>query len=228
MAHLYPTRIKVCGITRYQDVINAQEAGADAFGMIFQPSAARYITPDRAAEIRSYAFPFVTPVGVFADADCDTILEIAARLSLETVQLNGGEQPEFVRRLRPLRVLKAVRVDPTTIEAELCAWRDAKLDNLAGVVLEPAHTGLAGGSGITNDWTTIRRQFDKGNFGMLPFIVAGGLTPETVGEVVRTLRPWAVDVSSGVEESKGIKSATKVEAFISAVREADCWLSASS
>jgi phosphoribosylanthranilate isomerase len=142
-------------------------------------------------------------------------------LGLATVQLNGHENPELVSKLRPLRVLKAVRVDPATIEGELATWRDANLPNLDGIVLEPANTGQAGGTGIANDWATVRQQIDKGTFGPLPLIAAGGLTPQTVGDVVRQLRPWAVDVASGVEETKGIKSRAKIEAFIDAVRQAD-------
>ncbi len=224
------TRVKICGVTRPQDALAAAEAGVDAIGMIFHEPSARNVAVEKAREIVGTLAPFVTPVGVFVDADAGTILRIAAELGLGMVQLNGGESPALVRELKTLKVMKAIRVERQSLEAELASWKavisSLKLSNLIGLVLEPGHSGQPGGSGVANDWETVRQQQERGSFGGLPAIVAaGGLSAETVGEAVRTVRPWAVDVSSGVEEAKGIKSARKIRAFVEAVREADDSLS---
>jgi phosphoribosylanthranilate isomerase len=221
------TRIKICGVTRLEDALAAVRIGADAIGLICHEHAPRYITPERASEIVAALPPFVTPVGVFVDADATTIVETADDIGLRAVQLNGNEPTSLVYDLVSFSVIKAVRIrDREETELELDSWRDAReqlgLANLTGVVLEPGKTGQPGGTGVANDWELVRKLIDDGAFEDLPpLIAAGGLTPENVGEVVRRIRPWAVDVSSGVESAKGIKSAEKIEAFIRAVREAD-------
>jgi phosphoribosylanthranilate isomerase len=220
------TRIKFCGITRLEDAMIAANAGGNAIGMIFHEPSPRHIDPDVAYRIVTALPPFVTPVGVFVDEDAETIVELAADLGLHTVQLNGDESPAMIRDLEGLSVIKAIHVDAETIESDLDEWRNAilefELDNLSGFVLEPARTGQPGGSGVANDWETVRRQQERGNFEDLPpLVAAGGLTPETVADVVRKIRPWAVDVSSGVEQSRGVKSAEKILAFVEAVRAAD-------
>ncbi len=206
--------------------MSAASEGADAIGMIFDDQVPRFIEPDVAYRIVSALPPFVVPVGVFVDADADTIVEMAADLGLRTVQLNGDESPAMIRDLEGLAVIKAIRVDRESIEDEFNTWRTAilefELDNLAAFVLEPAKTGQPGGTGIANDWAAIQQFQNEGMFEDLPpIIAAGGLTPETVADVVGKILPWAVDVSSGVEQSRGIKSADKVRAFIDAVRAAD-------
>ena len=216
------TRVKICGVCRVEDAVLAARSGADAIGIALHPAARRHVPHERARAILDAIPPFVTPVGIFVDADAEDVLHVARSLGLRHVQLNGHETPETVDRLRGLVVLKAVRVDPSTFGAELDRWRDAisrlKLNHLRGLVLETANTGQPGGSGVANDWATIARSKRDGNFDELPpVIVAGGLTPETVGDVVREIRPWAVDVSSGVEERLGEKSPRKVDDFIAAV-----------
>jgi phosphoribosylanthranilate isomerase len=214
-------RVKICGVTRAEDAAAAALADADAIGMIFYPPAPRNISLDRARAVLSVLPPFVTPVGVFVDAQADEILDTAAQLGLRTVQLNGEQSPEDVAELEGLSVIKAVRVSPETLSHELSRWRKAP-PNLVGLVMEPAGTGQAGGSGVANDWSAIRAAIDAGEFKELPpLIAAGGLTPESVGQVVRLIRPFAVDVSSGVEESLGIKSHQKIEQFIQAVHGAE-------
>jgi phosphoribosylanthranilate isomerase len=213
-------------VTRLEDAMAAAGAGADAIGMIFYELAPRFIEPDVAHRIVRALPPFVEPVGVFVDADAETIVETAADLGLRTVQLNGDEMPSLIRDLEGLSVIKAVRVDRESFEDELNEWRTAilefELDNLAAFVLEPAKTGQPGGTGIANDWETVQHLQREGTFEDLPpIIAAGGLTPETVADVVGKVRPWAVDVASGVEQSRGIKSAEKVRAFVAAVRAAD-------
>ena len=210
---------------RPADAAAAAAAGADAIGMVFYAKAPRNISIERAKEIFSILPPFVSAVGIFVDAEARYILDVANTLGLRHVQLNGHESPERVIELRGLHAIKAVRVDERLSDT-LATWRRAtaemNLANLRGIVLETGNTREAGGTGVPNDWSAIQRHRDAGAFEALPqLIAAGGLTPETVGDVVRSIRPWAVDVSSGVEISKGVKSVEKIQAFVRAVREAD-------
>lgn len=222
---MHRTRVKICGITRPEDAAAAAAAGADAIGMVFYAPAPRNISIERAKKILAVLPPFVSAVGLFVDAPSDEIRRVAEQLHLRHIQLHGHEPPVRVAELRGLCVIKAMRVDARFGET-LAAWRRASaelnLTNLSGIVLETGNTPEAGGTGATNDWAAVQRQRNAGGFeGLPPLIAAGGLTPATVGDVVRTLRPWAVDVSSGVESSKGSKSSEKIQQFIRAVHEAD-------
>jgi phosphoribosylanthranilate isomerase len=175
-------------------------------------------------EILSALPPFVTPVGLFVDMEPEKIREFARPLGLRHVQLHGQEPPEMVAELRDFTILKAVRVDPKTFGAELESWRKAiaklRLTHLQGIVLETS--GAEGGSGKANDWETVRRHRQRGDLVGLPHLIAaGGLTPDSVGAVVRDLHPWAVDVSSGVESAPGRKSIERMEAFVQSVRGAE-------
>jgi phosphoribosylanthranilate isomerase len=219
------TRVKICGICRVEDALAAARAGADAIGMVFHPASARNVSAEVAERILAALPPFVTPVGLFVDASAEQVANFVGRLGLRHVQLHGRETPAVVTRVRAT-VIKAVRVDPGGFAQELAVWRRAirecELRHLRGLVLETAGDGAPGGTGVANDWTAVRRGQEEGLFdGLPPMIAAGGLTPETVGAVVRHLRPWAVDVSSGVERAKGEKSEEKIRAFMEAVREAD-------
>ena len=219
------TRVKICGITRPEDALAAAEAGADAIGLIFHPPAPRCLTLERAREILAVLPAFVTPVGVFVNLPAERISQTARQLGLRHVQLNGDEPPEVVAALSQFAVIKAVRVERDRFGDTLATWRAAaanlNLTNLKSFVLETAGTGKAGGTGIPNDWETVRRHQTFGSFGDVALIAAGGLTPETVGHVVRSIRPWAVDVSSGVEDALGRKSREKIRAFVAGVRAAD-------
>lgn len=207
---------------RPADASLAAAAGADAIGMIFHPPAKRNIAIERAMQIVATLPPFVTPVGVFADATPAQVIDVAGAVTLRTVQLNGNETPDDVAAMARLRVIKAIRVSREGLKNELAPWRAAGLKNLIGLLMEPGGTGVAGGSGVANDWTTIATEIAAGTFDLLPpIIAAGGLTPETVADVVKALHPWAVDVSSGVEATVGEKSPEKVTAFVQAVRDAD-------
>lgn len=213
------TRIKICGITRAEDALAAARAGADAIGLVFYNPAPRSVTLEAAREILSVLPPFVTPVGLFVDAAADEILQTTAELGLGHVQLHGHERPEIVERLRGRAVLKAVRVTKE-LSTELARWRG--VTGLRGLVLETAGTQAAGGTGVENDWGMIREMQDAGTFaGLPPMIAAGGLRPENVARVVRDLRPWAVDVSSGVELVRGQKSPELIQRFVREVREAE-------
>ena len=220
------TRIKICGVCRREDAVLAARAGAHAIGMVFHEASPRSVTVERARHIMTGLPPFVTAVGLFVDAPTESILATARELSLRHVQLHGEESPEQVRALAPLTVIKAIRVDRGRFVQTLNAWREAirsvPLANLAGLVLETPNTAAPGGTGVPNDWESVIEAQRAGAFAELPaLIAAGGLAPESVCGVVRAVRPYAVDVSSGVEETRGRKSEEKVFAFVRAVREAD-------
>src|SRR5579884_2192049 len=197
------TRIKICGVTRPEDAAAAARAGADAVGINCYEPAPRYVPAQRIAEILNELPPFVSPVLVFVDASAQKVREVATSLGVRHVQLHGRETPEQVAELRSFSVIKAVRVDAATFGQELETWRAAarklKLTHLRGILLETAHASEPGGTGTPNDWETVRRHRQRGDFvGLPPVIAAGGLTPDSVAAVVRDLRPYAVDVSSGV------------------------------
>ena len=220
------TRIKFCGITRPQDAVVAARAGADAIGMVFYPEARRCISVDHAREILRALPAFVTPVGLFVDQDVEEIRDVAGALHLRHVQLHGHESEDVVAALRDFTVLKAVRAARETLKVELDCWREniASMDltHLRGFVLETPATGGPGGTGVENDWAAIADLQRAGVFdGLPPVIAAGGLRPENVADVVRRLRPYAVDVSSGVEATPGEKSAEKIGQFVAEVARAE-------
>ena len=222
------TRIKICGVRRPQDALAAGRAGADAIGLVFHQAAPRHVSLEQARDILAVLPAFVTPVALFVDAGAEQVRRVTGELHLRHVQLHGDETPDDVAALSHLAVIKAVRVDPTRFGGTLRQWRDSVatrgLPQLKGLVLETAATTAAGGTGVPNDWHTVREHQSRGAFaGLPPVIAAGGLAPETVARVVRDVRPWAVDVSSGVEESRGIKSEAKIAAFVAAVRAADAY-----
>jgi phosphoribosylanthranilate isomerase len=219
------TRIKICGICRPEDARAAANAGADAIGLVFHREAGRYVSPEQALEIIANLPAMVSIVGVFVDATAAEIRRIVELVPLSAIQLHGNESPHTVADLQPLKVLRAIEVD-ANISKHLADWREAIerlwLTNLSGIVLETSGGGAPGGTGAANDWELIQKLQAGAQFsGLPPIIAAGGLTPENVGEVVRKLRPWAVDVSSGVESGRRMKSAEKIEAFVRAVRAAD-------
>jgi phosphoribosylanthranilate isomerase len=211
---------------RAEDALSAAHTGADAIGMVLYAKAARRVSLDQARDMMAVLPAFVTPVGLFVDSPPDEVRDIARQLNLRHVQLQGNEPPETVAGLRDLKVIKAIHVDRNSLSTVLAKWRaaiaDLKLSNLAGVLMETGGTTVPGGSGVENDWVTIAAAQAAGAFdGLPPLIAAGGLTPANVGNVVTMLRPWSVDVSSGIEASRGIKSNEKMTAFIDAVRNSD-------
>jgi phosphoribosylanthranilate isomerase len=223
---MHRTRIKFCGITRAKDAAAAAVAGADAIGLIFYKKSKRYVSLEQAREIVGALPPMVSPIGLFVNSPHDEIRNIANTLNIRTVQLHGDEPPEVVAQLSDLSVIKAIHCDAVSLSQSLQQWRSAilklKLTNLTGLLLETANTGEPGGSGIENNWDAIASVIGPGQVtGLPPLIAAGGLTPENVGSVVRRLHPWAVDVSSGIEQSPGLKSLDKMRKFARAVHEAD-------
>jgi phosphoribosylanthranilate isomerase len=216
------TRVKICGVCRSQDAAAAARAGADAIGIIFDPTSKRCVSADDAIKITAAIPPFVTSVGLFVNVTADEIRRMIEIVPLAAIQLQGDEPPEFVAKLKPIRVLKALHLkagDTAMLARWRTAIRDLELTNLIGSLLETPSTGPArGGTGIANDFSGLQAMQAAGNFaGLPPIIVAGGLTPANVGEVVRLMRPFAVDVSSGVESALREKSPEKMEAFIRAV-----------
>jgi phosphoribosylanthranilate isomerase len=218
------TRVKICGVMRPQDAIDAARAGADAIGMVFHTQAKRCIAIEVAREILRALPAFVTPVALFVDQDVEEMRGLASSLGIRHIQLHGHESPATVAALREFTVLKAVRAARDTLAAELTFWREATesldLSNLQGFVLETPGSA-PGGTGVENDWEAIAELRRTGAFERLaPFIAAGGLTPDNVAGVVQRLRPYAVDVSSGVESNLGQKSPERIRAFIDAATTA--------
>ena len=210
---------------RPQDAQAAAEAGADAIGINFYPKARRCIDALTAADILRALPAFVTPVALFVDQEVDYIRRITAELHVRHVQLHGHEEPDVVAALRDYTVVKSIKASPATMRAELDTWRESiaslALHNLKGFLLETPVAGIAGGSGVENDWDAIEAAQRAGAFvGLPPVIVAGGLRPENVAGVVRRLNPYAVDVASGVEDHAGQKSPAKIRAFIDEVTRA--------
>lgn len=202
-------RVKICGVTRLQDLHAACDAGADALGFVFFEKSPRHLTIAAAAALVREVPPFVQSVGLFVNADPAFIAAVLAAVPLDLLQFHGDETPaECARFGRPY--IKALRVKQDT-DLLKCA---AGFDAARGLLLDAFVPGVPGGTGERFDWGLIPANLPK------PVILSGGLTPDNVAEAVRTVRPWAVDVSSGVEAAKGIKDAHKIARFIAKAKEA--------
>lgn len=211
------TRIKVCGITRVADAVAAAEAGVDAIGLVFAPSPRR-VTVRQAREIVRALPPLVSAVGVFVNARSATVTRTVAEVGLSEAQLHGDETPEFVGRLSGVRVVKALRVRDRRFVDLVGAFGDA---GVGGILLDAFSPTARGGSGRRFDWDLVAGVRSTGALNDAPpLILAGGLTPQNVRAGIRRVRPWGVDVSSGVEDEPGIKSSEKIARFVSAVRAA--------
>jgi phosphoribosylanthranilate isomerase len=205
------TRIKICGITRGEDALLAAELGTAALGFNFYPPSPRYIAPSSAAEIIGALPPFVTPVGVFADeASEEHILGVAGEAGVAAVQLRGPRLPAFNGPLGQYPVILAVPVGKDFSPEAISRFK------ASAFLLDTFDPNLAGGTGKTFDWSLAREARDYGTI-----ILAGGLTPENVAQAIREVRPYAVDVASGVESAPGVKDAAKLRAFFAAVADAD-------
>ena len=203
------TRIKICGITRVEDALAAARLGADAVGLVFYAGSPRAVTPQRAREIIDALPPFVVPVGLFVNADAAAVRDTLAAAPVQLLQFHGEETPDFCAGFgRPF--LRALRVRPG---GDLLQYA-REFHAAKGLLLDAWVEGVHGGTGATFDWSLIPPDLP------LPVILSGGLNPDNVEQAVRRVRPWAVDVSSGVESAKGIKDAAKIEAFINGVRNA--------
>ncbi|NDV13101.1 phosphoribosylanthranilate isomerase [Crenobacter caeni] len=200
-------RVKICGITRVEDGVEAARLGVDAVGLVFYPKSPRNVSIARASAIIAALPPFVTVVGLFVDATREWVDTVLAECALDMLQFHGDETPEFCASFhRPY--LKAVRVRAAAdLTAAARRYAGARA-MLADAFVEGVH----GGTGTSFDWSLIPQDLP------LPLILSGGLDPDNVEEAVRAVRPSAVDVSSGVESAKGIKDAARMAAFISGAR----------
>ena len=205
------TRIKVCGITDLADLVHAVSAGVDGLGFIFAENSPRRVGPEKARELIKSVPPFVDAVGVFVNEDPDVVTDIIKYCGLTMVQLHGQESVDYCR-LMPVRVVKSFAVNPDTDGTEIAVYSDVA----AGYLLDTYHQSMAGGTGQTFDWGLVENLRIPG-----PVLLAGGLGPENVAEAIRAVRPFAVDVNSGVETSPGCKDHDKITELVDAVRRAD-------
>jgi phosphoribosylanthranilate isomerase len=203
------TRVKICGITRPEDMICAADHGADAIGLVFYPPSPRAVTLQAATRIAGVLPPFVTLVGLFVDPDPAQVEQVLAEVPVDLLQFHGDETPQACEVYRR-PYIKAVRMRADVdLLAVARAHRGAR-----GILADSYQEGVSGGTGRTFDWERLPAGLPK------PLVLAGGLTPENVAEAVRRVRPYAVDVSGGVEASKGVKDPRKIAAFIRGVNRA--------
>ncbi len=212
---MHYTRVKICGITRSEDALYAANQGVDAIGLVFYNKSPRLVTSEQAIEICKTLPAFVTSVALFKDADVETIQQVLEQVDIDLLQFHGNEKGIFCRQFgKPY--IKALGMD---VVAEAAA---NQLDNLSrqadayydarGLLLDSHAPGEAGGTGESFDWSTVPQDLPQ------PVILAGGLGIDNVAEAIRTVKPYAVDVSSGVESEKGVKDADLIAAFMNKVR----------
>lgn len=205
------TRIKICGLRDVPTALGAAQSGADAIGLVFYPASSRAIAPDAARQIVAQLPAFVASVALFLDAEASDIRNIVQQVRPNLLQFHGSESPEFCRSF-DMPYMKAV---PMAGETKLADWFSQYADARA-LLLDGHAPGEAGGSGQSFDWSQSLPADGP------PIILAGGLHPDNVAQAIRAARPYAVDVSSGVESARGVKDKNKVQAFIDAVHRVDC------
>ena len=204
------TRVKICGITRVEDALAAAHSGADAIGLVFYEKSPRHVSIEQAVRLAAALPPFVAVVGLFVNADAAFVRELLGRVPLDMLQFHGDEAPEYCAQFgKPY--LKAIRVK-AGVDLLQCAsdFRGAK-----GLLLDAFIEGTHGGTGESFDWALIPRDLT------IPVILSGGLHADNVAASIKQVQPYAVDVSSGVEATKGIKDAAKIARFIQEVKQAD-------
>ena len=204
-------RSKICGITRVEDALAAVAAGADAIGLVFYARSPRAVSVEQAAAIVEALPPFVTSVGLFVNMPRDQIQALLQRVPLDLLQFHGDESPADCEGYgRPY--IKALRVrSGEDLSVTMAPYAGAR-----GILLDTFVEGVPGGTGAAFDWSLVPQGVAK------PIILAGGLEASNVAAAIRQVRPYAVDVSGGVEASKGIKDANKIRAFVQAVRDTRC------
>ena len=200
------TRVKICGITRQEDAAHAAELGADAIGLVFYEPSPRYVSHTSARVIVDNLPPFVTSVGLFVDAPAEEVIETLKVVRLSLLQFHGDESPEYCEQFG-VPYIKALRMRE---DVNVTAFAQQH-PNCAGILLDTYQQGVAGGTGLTFDWKLIPDDVP------LPVILAGGLDADNVAQAITTTHPYAVDVSGGVEASKGIKDPEKISEFIKEV-----------
>jgi len=202
-------RIKICGITRIEDVQAVVQSGANALGLVFYSKSPRAVSIEQAVAILQSLPPFITSVGLFVNASTDDVKHIINNTKLDLLQFHGEETPDYCAQFsRPY--IKALRMSPDLdLEQSIQAYTTAQ-----GILLDTYQAGVPGGTGEVFDWERIPAHLARS------IILAGGLTPDNVAQAIQQVHPYAVDVSGGVEASKGIKDAQKIHAFVQAVRNA--------
>ena len=203
------TRVKICGITRPGDGVAAAKAGADAIGLVFYPKSPRYLSTERAVEIRDALPPFVQTVALFVNADAAQVAQVLGRVKPALLQFHGEETPEFCGQFG-VPFVKACRIRPG-----VDAGQYLQPFSRAAAWLVDSFVPEYGGVGESFDWSLVPRGLAR------PLILSGGLDRKNVAAAIRAVHPWGVDVSSGVESAKGIKDAAKMTAFVAEVRNAD-------
>jgi phosphoribosylanthranilate isomerase len=213
------TRIKICGLSQEVDIAAAADAGADAVGFVFHRASPRYLTPERAAQLARALPPWLTPVGLFVNAACADIERVVAAIPALVIQFHGDETPAECNGFgRPY--LRAARMAPGFDLLDF----SRRFSEAQGLLLD-AHVEGFGGGGKAFDWSLVPAGFSEENRHRL--VLSGGLHAANVVAGILQLRPWAVDVSSGVESSRGVKDAAAIRRFCDAVREADARIAAS-
>jgi len=202
-------RVKICGLTRSEDVQAAVQAGTDALGFVLYEPSPRYVSAERAGELLAETPAFVTTVGLFVDAGEDVVRASLEKAPFDLLQFHGDESPEYCRQFaRPY--MKAIRVrSQQDIEDAVAKYPDA-----AALLLDAYVENLPGGTGQAFDWRLIPEM-------EIPWVLAGGLKPENVADAVNQVKPYAVDISGGVEQAKGIKDREKIQKFISEIRNVE-------
>jgi len=203
------TRVKICGITRPGDGVAAAQAGADAIGLVFYPKSPRYLSVERAVEIRDALPPFVQTVALFVNPDPAQVAQVLGRVKPGLLQFHGEETPEFCGQFG-VPFVKACRIKPG-----VDALQYLQPFSRAAAWLVDSFVPEYGGVGESFDWSLVPRGAAR------PLILSGGLDQGNVAKAIRAVHPWGVDVSSGVESAKGIKDAGKMAAFVAEVRNAD-------
>ncbi len=204
------TRIKICGFTQVEDAVIAAGLGVDAIGLVFYPPSPRHVSIERAVEIVKVLPAFVTVVALFVDEQEAQIREVLRRVSIDCIQFHGDESADACR-IYNKPYMKAIRMKPgLDILAIAAQYQDA-----TALLLDAYHPGVKGGSGSQFDWDLIPEKCS------LPVVLAGGLQVNNARLAIESVRPYALDVSSGVEVEKGIKDVAKMAAFIQAINESD-------
>ena len=203
------TRVKICGLTTIDDIVNAVTSGADALGFNMFPASPRFVPEDQLSKLSKSVPPFISKVGLFVNADASKVEALAAKAKFDLLQFHGDESDDYCAQFG-LPFIKVVRLSPVMfLDEEI-----KKFPNSHGILVDAHDEVLFGGTGKTLDWSNLL-EIDQ------PLILAGGLTPENVATAISQVKPFAVDVSSGVEVSKGVKDPKKIRDFMVAVRNAD-------
>lgn len=206
------TRVKICGITRIEDIHAAVEAGADAIGLVFYPPSPRYVTIEQAQLLAQHIPPYVSIVGLFVNANANEIVEVLQHVSLDVIQLHGDESPAQCQQIAQQtrrRWYKAIQVKPEVDTLEII--QQYQQVGASAMLLDAWHPELKGGTGLQFDWST----FPQSN---LPLILAGGLNPDNVAQAIEMTQAYAVDVSGGVESAKAIKDQKLIQQFMQGVQ----------